>query len=132
MFQILIFIHSRNFHSKVHRHGIVNLKNHAFETQTQNFIKLYNNLKRQGALDDEKIFEVALDQLHSTPQVQQENKLTLAHTIDLSKQKFTPSLGLSENFAKALNEKKSDAEPTAENDERKKSKNPTINIKSLF
>lgn len=35
------------------------------KTRTQEFIDIYNNLKAQGPLDEEKIFEVAMEQLES-------------------------------------------------------------------
>lgn len=35
-----------------------------FKTQTQEFIDIYTKLKEQGPLDDEKIFETALDILY--------------------------------------------------------------------
>lgn len=37
----------------------------AHKTVTQKFIELYNKLKNEGALDDEQIYNVAIDLLES-------------------------------------------------------------------
>lgn len=44
---------------------MVNLSDNMSKTRTQKFIKIYDQLNEQGPLDDEKIFEVALEQLNS-------------------------------------------------------------------
>lgn len=44
---------------------MVNLIDNKSKSRTQKFIKIYDQLKNQGPLDDEKIFEVALEQLKS-------------------------------------------------------------------
>lgn len=44
---------------------MVDLNDNKSKSRTQKFIKIYNELKEQGPLDDEKIFEVALEQLNS-------------------------------------------------------------------
>lgn len=44
---------------------MVNLIDNKSKSGTQKFIKIYDQLKNQGPLDDEKIFEVALEQLNS-------------------------------------------------------------------
>lgn len=41
----------------------MNLLETSQETSTQRFIDIYNNLKSQGALDEEQIFEASLDVL---------------------------------------------------------------------
>jgi small subunit ribosomal protein S23 len=43
--------------------GTVTLKDTQNKTQTQLFIEIYRKLQTQGALDDEKIFETALEML---------------------------------------------------------------------
>lgn len=42
---------------------MINLQDTNFKTKTQTFIEIYNKLKAQGALDDEKVFETSKDLL---------------------------------------------------------------------
>lgn len=52
----------RKFHKARKYIGNYNITDISRKTQTQEFIEIYTNLKAEGALDDEKIFEVALEQ----------------------------------------------------------------------
>lgn len=80
-------------------------------------------MKNQGALDDEKVFEVALEQLNASAKHKQE---TLEDEID-EKVNF----GLASSFAKATKEIQADF---IQNDEQPKTKKNTgsIDVKSLF
>lgn len=55
----------RKFHKKVPSKQLkgVNLADRKHQTTTQKFIELYKNYQAQGALDDERIFEVALEKV---------------------------------------------------------------------
>lgn len=44
------------------------------ESQTQQFIKIYQKLKAQGALDEEKIFETALELWSAEQEIQKQKK----------------------------------------------------------
>lgn len=106
------------------RRETINLSDNAYESDTKKFIDLYNNLKAQGALDDEKIFEVALVQLNARgkQQVEElEDEIEEAPQVDY---------GLVRNFTQALEESnaaKSEEKPTT-----KPKKSGSIDIKSLF
>lgn len=56
---------NRKLHKKVQgtQLGTVKLSDRRNQSTTQTFIGLYRNYQAQGALDDEKIFEVAFEQL---------------------------------------------------------------------
>lgn len=53
----------RSLHKKVHANqlGTINLTDRKHPTTSQKFVDLYKKYQAQGALDDEKIFEVALE-----------------------------------------------------------------------
>lgn len=94
-----------------------------YESRTKQFINIYKNLKNQGALDDEKVFEVALEQLNASAKHKHE---ILEDEID-----ETLNFGLASSFAKATEENKSNIH---EKDEQPKTKKNTgsIDVKSLF
>lgn len=60
---IVNYLCSRKFH-KARKVAAYNFSDIRFKTQTQEFIDIYKNLKEQGPLDEEKIFETALDLLY--------------------------------------------------------------------
>lgn len=62
----------RRFHRKLERFHAVNLLNRNGDTQTKRFINLYKNNAAQGALDDERVFEVTMQQLHSNQATEEE------------------------------------------------------------
>lgn len=103
----------------------INFGDHQYETKTTRFIKIYNNLKAQGALDDEKVFEVALEQLNTSGQSKQE--VLEDEVID-----EPINFGLVSSFteAQAANENKEQTDKSTENQEKKPS--GSIDIKSLF
>lgn len=53
------------------RQGTINLSDNKSKTRTQKFIKIYDQLNEQGPLDDEKIFEVASEQLNSVKEAKE-------------------------------------------------------------
>lgn len=130
----------RKFQSKAFRYvGSVNLldNRHTKETRTQKFIGIYNNLKGQGALDDNKIFEVAVEQLNKTESKRHDEKDVFELLDDEEKivslpayEKKTPKeLGISANFSKALNDMKKKESQGAD---KKKLTKKTIDVKSLL
>lgn len=62
--ELIFDIKNRRF-QKARHVGNYSLADERRKTQTQEFIEIYRNLASQGPLDDEKIFEVALEQLQS-------------------------------------------------------------------
>lgn len=74
-------------------------------------------------MDDDKIFEVALEQLMMNDQHKGEE---LDDEVDDPK-----SFGLAESFAQAMNEKEP-SEPENESSPKDKAKSSTVDIKSLF
>lgn len=67
----MAILHFRKFHQARKYIGNYNIVDTSRKTQTQEFIEMYNNLRAQGALDDEKIFEIALEQLADKRQPQE-------------------------------------------------------------
>lgn len=104
----------------------MNFSDNLYETKTKKFIKLYNNLKSQGALDEEKIFEVAVEQLKASykPKVE-----VLEDEIE-----EPINIGLAKSFAKAIektesNDVRTDETPPAPKPSRKST---SIDVKTLF
>lgn len=55
-------VHSRKFHKAERQNETMNLLD-TRRTQTQNFIQIYQNLKKQNPLDEEKLYETAVELL---------------------------------------------------------------------
>ncbi|XP_030376927.1 probable 28S ribosomal protein S23, mitochondrial [Scaptodrosophila lebanonensis] len=51
------------YHKERTHNETINLFDHKRSTQSQQFIQIYEDLKTQGALDDQRIYETALDLL---------------------------------------------------------------------
>lgn len=104
------------------QYDTINFADHKAETKTQKFISLYNNLKSQGALDEEKIFEIALEQLKSSGRQRIEVlEDEIQEPVDF---------GLVKRFTEATANKL--AEETKEKAPKPKDKSGVIDIKSLF
>lgn len=105
----------------------INLSDQKYESKTKRFISLYNNLKSQGALDDEKVFEVALEQLNAVDHTRQE--VLEDEVID-----EPVNFGLVSSFTEASNQKKGEGEDGGEapTPKPKKGTAGSIDIKSLF
>lgn len=87
--------------------GTLNLSDESISTSTQLFINIYRNLKQQGALDDNKLFDIAQELLND--KLQQ----TRSSTDDTYNH---DSPGLVKSFTDAKNTYES----------------PTVNIKQIF
>lgn len=112
----------RKFHDRVKRYETINLSDNKYESKTKRFIDLYSNFKAQGALDDEKIFEVALEQMNAgSKQIMDEIEDEIEEPVDF---------GLASSFTQAM--KESQTAPT--NDEKPKTdkRSGSIDVKSLF
>lgn len=87
---------------------------------------MYNNLKSQGALDEEKVFEVAVEQLHASykPKVE-----ILEDEIEQP-----INIGLAKSFAKAIEKTESDNVQKDETPSVPKTskKSASIDVKTLF
>lgn len=66
------------------------------ETQTQQFIKIYQGLKSQGPLDEDKIFETAMELLQQQ-RAQMKADYQEMSNVDVDE----PKLSMSEAFTKA-------------------------------
>lgn len=110
----------RKFHDRVKRYETINLSDNKYESKTKRFIDLYSNFKAQGALDDEKMFEVALEQLGSKQKFD-DFEDEIEEPVDF---------GLTSSFTQAMKESRS--APT--NDEKPKTdkRSGSIDVKSLF
>lgn len=102
-------------------HDVYKLSDEINQTKTQKFIQLYTKYRSQGALDDEKIFEVALQQL----KIEDKSKPEVLEDEIEEKVEF----GLASRFAQAIAEKNED-KPANGNVPKKKEN--SIDISSLF
>lgn len=85
---------------------------------------MYNNLKAQGALDEEKIFEVALEQLKSSTKHRVEKLEDEIHEpIDF---------GLIKSFTEATREANKSEEESKDKPSKPDKTSASIDIKSLF
>lgn len=109
------------------QYDTINFADHSAETKTQKFISLYNNLKAQGALDEEKIFEIALEQLKSSSRQRIE---VLEDEIQENPQPI--DFGLVKSFTEATRETSKSAEEPKDETPKSGKKSGTIDIKSLF
>ncbi|XP_055843940.1 probable 28S ribosomal protein S23, mitochondrial [Episyrphus balteatus] len=104
------------YHKMIKSYEQINLADTKRETNTQQFIAIYNNLKSQGALDEEKILETAKQLL--------DEKLASRRASNTTESEVEkePSVGagLTDSFSDAKRAKES-ASPTA-----------TVDIKDLF
>lgn len=103
----------------------INLSDQKYESKTQRFISLYNNLKSQGALDDEKVFEVALEQLNATDHPKQE-------MLEDEVNDEPVSFGLVSSFTEAQASNQKTGEGEAPTPKPKNGSAGSIDIKSLF
>ncbi|XP_055911780.1 probable 28S ribosomal protein S23, mitochondrial [Eupeodes corollae] len=84
------------YHKMIKSNETINLSDTRRETNTQQFIAIYNNLKSQGALDDEKILETAKELL-------EEKLATRRSTAETTEGEKEASVGagLTDSFADA-------------------------------
>lgn len=101
-------------------HEVINLNDRINESRTKKFINIYVNLKAQGGLDDEKVFEVALEQLDNT---REEKFNTLIDEVE-----EPISFGQVKSFTEATQA----AEKNNTNEKPKPIGKSSINIKTLF
>lgn len=126
-----IFDFCRKFHQRIKSYETIHLGDNKYETKTKKFIKIYNNLKNQGALDDEKIFDVAIEQLNAS------YKPKLEFLEDEIEEPTVTNIGLAKSFAHAIEKSKSDhiqsdEISSAPKPDKKSDKTGAIDIKSLF
>lgn len=70
--------------------GNYNLTDTSRKTQTQEFIEMYTNLKAEGALDDERIFEVALEQFEQKKQSPHDREESVSLVDDFKRAAQSP------------------------------------------
>lgn len=76
------------------------------ETQTQQFIKIYQGLKSQGALDEEKIFETSVELLQQRQQMKADSQEALLESAEST---VEDNKSLSEAFHQAKEAKDASA-----------------------
>lgn len=103
---MILIVPFRKFHKQTKHIDTVNLADTSRKSNAQQFIGIYNNLKGQGALDDEKIFETAQEMLKEEIQKR-------ASSGQPGEEEYRESPGLVSSFSEAKN--------TA-----------TVNIKDIF
>lgn len=104
------------------QYDIINFADHKSETKTQKFINLYNKLKGQGALDDEKIFETALIQLKASSKSAPEALEDEVHEAPVD-------FGLVKSFTEVTHD---ESELPKDKTKTKDTNSGAIDIKSLF
>lgn len=119
-------------HRKLHKQNKLNETISLFDqkrgTQSQQFIQIYENLRSQGALDEQRIYETALDLL--AEQRQQSREETL-ETPDSEQMDIGKSTLLSDfqDAGEHINQKE---QATSSSSKAKKESSVGINIDSLF
>ncbi|XP_005181592.2 small ribosomal subunit protein mS23 [Musca domestica] len=122
------------FHKSQKQTEMVSLFDRQRKTQTQQFIQIYQGLKSQGALDEEKIFETSLDLL----QEQRAQMKLDAQQISTTDSDEGSTQSLSEAFSEAKDSSDSKATATSATTSPSptkgdsKSKIGGINIENLF
>uniref|UniRef100_A0A1I8N6U7 Small ribosomal subunit protein mS23 n=1 Tax=Musca domestica TaxID=7370 RepID=A0A1I8N6U7_MUSDO len=122
------------FHKSQKQTEMVSLFDRQRKTQTQQFIQIYQGLKSQGALDEEKIFETSLDLL----QEQRAQMKLDAQQISTTDSDEGSTQSLSEAFSEAKDSSDSKATTTSATTSPSptkgdsKSKIGGINIENLF
>lgn len=112
----------------------MNLLDKKRETQAQQFIKIYENLKSQGALDDERIFETSVEVLQQQrEQMRAQNQE--AEAADNVESFEETKLSLSQAFSEAKEYKSQQENLKQKANYEKQNTKPSIggiDIKNLF
>ncbi|XP_073823236.1 mitochondrial ribosomal protein S23 [Musca autumnalis] len=127
------------FHKSQKQTEMVSLYDRQRKTQSQQFIQIYQGLKSQGALDEEKIFETSLDLLQEK---RAQMKLDAQQVNADVEESSTQSLSEAFSEAKELKDSKTASSSTSTTSTTTKSSTPTkddsknkiggINIENLF
>lgn len=121
--------------SKLHKENkpseTISLFDNKRHTQSQQFVQIYENLKSQGALDDQRIYETALDLLaeqrrQSRSDVAEEQLVIEASDAEVAEETKQKSTTLLNEFQEAGEQTKSAPSKA------KKDPTPGVNIDSLF
>ncbi|XP_013097958.1 small ribosomal subunit protein mS23 [Stomoxys calcitrans] len=121
------------FHKSQKQVEMISMFDRRRETQTQQFIKIYQGLKSQGALDEEKIFETSMDLL------QQQRAQMKIEAQEISNAESEDKVqSMADAFSEAKTLQKSDSLSRADKESTKFNKSETkssiggINIENLF
>ncbi|XP_054742135.1 probable 28S ribosomal protein S23, mitochondrial [Anastrepha obliqua] len=89
------------FQKKEKQYETINLSDYRRKTQTQNFIQIYQNLKTQNPLDEEKLYETAIEILaEQTKGTNSEKSTEVKSTLSTD---FVESKAKNENSAHTTN-----------------------------
>lgn len=112
---------------------MVNLFDRKRETQTQQFIKIYQGLKSQGALDEQKIFQTAVELLQEQrAQAKTDAQESLEDFADSETSEPSNKVNLAKDFAKAQQANSTTESSNAENRKSNIKTSTGINIENLF
>ncbi|XP_017855258.2 probable 28S ribosomal protein S23, mitochondrial [Drosophila busckii] len=116
--------------AKLHKHNkpteTISLFDHKRSTQSQQFVQIYENLRAQGALDEQRIYETALDLL-----AEQRQQAKGTEAVEESLEETEAKSTLLSDFQDAGEQQQITTTSTPASKKTKKD-NAGINIDSLF
>ncbi|XP_017068161.2 probable 28S ribosomal protein S23, mitochondrial [Drosophila eugracilis] len=107
----------------------ISLFDHKRSTQSQQFVQIYQDLKAQGALDEQKIYETALDLL---AEQRQQSRLEATTEEVMPELETETKSQLLSDFKEAVESKQSKSSSSPAPSKAKKDDGVGINIDSLF
>ncbi|KAM7351837.1 mitochondrial ribosomal protein S23 [Cochliomyia hominivorax] len=125
------------FHKTLKQQEMISLFDRKRETQTQQLIKIYQGLKGQGALDEEKIFETSMELLQQQRQQMKTETQELIESAEGAQDDSKSTLSEAFNQAKEAKEASTDnTQSTNTETKNKKSGSKSaiggIDIQNLF
>ncbi|KAH8410203.1 hypothetical protein KR009_008120 [Drosophila setifemur] len=127
-----IFYAEDTVRAKLHKQNrpqeTISLYDNKRSTQSQQFVQIYQNLQNQGALDDQKIYETALDML---AEQRQQSRLEASPEETTSELDAETKITLLSDFKEALENRQTKYSPPVA-PKAKKEAGVGINIGSLF
>jgi len=125
----LILYTNRKLHKENKPQETISLFDHRRSTQSQQFVQIYQDLKGQGALDEQRIYETALDLL---AEQRQQARLETTPEECLPEQDSESKSQLLSDFKEAVVSQQITSSPAPPAPKGKKEANVGINIDSLF
>ncbi|XP_016962292.1 probable 28S ribosomal protein S23, mitochondrial [Drosophila biarmipes] len=107
----------------------ISLFDHKRSTQSQQFVQIYQDLKKQGALDEQRIYETALDLL---AEQRQQSRLEASPEDSLPEQDAESKTQLLSDFKEVVESQPAKSPSSPASPKAKKDAGVGINIDSLF
>jgi len=119
----------RKLHKQNKPQETISLFDHRRSTQSQQFVQIYQDLKAQGALDEQRIYETALDLL---AEQRQQSRLEASTEDSLPEQDAESKTQLLSDFKEAVESQQTKSPSSPAPPKAKKDAGVGINIGSLF